>query len=129
MGFRALVVAAATAHFAFMAYVIFGGFLGWRWPGAIGPHLAAVCWGLVGTLVPLACPLTATENWARGRAGEPLLRGGFIDHYLTGVVYPEQLAGGLRFLALSMALLSCTVATLRWRRRRIPRRRDLSVTR
>jgi hypothetical protein len=122
MGFRVLVVATATAHFAFMAYVVFGGFLGWRWSGAIAPHLAAACWGLAGTLVPLACPLTAAENWARTQAGETALRGGFIDHYLTGVVYPEHLAGTLRFLALALALGSCVVATLRWRRRRVPRR-------
>jgi Protein of Unknown function (DUF2784) len=106
MGFRVLVVMVAATHLAFVAYVVFGGFLTLRWPRAIAPHVAAVGWGFAGTLVPLLCPLTVAENWLRQQAGEPTLRHGFINHYLTGVVYPDGMALSVRIMAGFVVLAS-----------------------
>ena len=39
-----------AVHFAFLAYVVCGGFLAWRWPRMFWPHLAAAAYGL-GTVV------------------------------------------------------------------------------
>ena len=90
MGYRILASAILVVHLGFLAYVVLGGFLAWRWPRAFWPHLVAAAWGLAVVTVPLTCPLTAAENWARQRAGEPALRTGFVDRYIEGVLYPAR---------------------------------------
>ena len=78
-------------HFAFLAYVVAGGFLAWRRPVMIWPHLVLAGWGLSTLVFHQDCPLSRLETWARLRAGEPGLRhDGFIETYLTGVVYPAR---------------------------------------
>jgi hypothetical protein len=37
------------------------------------------------------CPLTPLENALRARAGQAGYSGGFVDHYITRLVYPEGL--------------------------------------
>jgi hypothetical protein len=106
-----------VVHFAFLAYVVAGGFLAWRWPWAIWPHLALAGWGLSTIVFRLNCPLTYVEDWARRRVGERGLGGGFIDHYLTGVVYPERYAGLIQLLAAITVAVSWTGALIGWRRR------------
>lgn len=118
MGYRLLVTVILAAHFGFLAYVVFGGFLTWRWPRAIWPHLFAAAWGFVVVAFPLACPLTSAEDWARRRAGEPGLTRGFIDRYIEGVLYPERYTNLLRVLAAVVVLGSWLGGYLRWRRRR-----------
>ncbi|MFD0638697.1 DUF2784 domain-containing protein [Catenulispora yoronensis] len=39
----------------------------------------------------LTCPLTAVENWARERGGEPGIPKGFVETHLTGTLYPTGL--------------------------------------
>lgn len=91
MGFRLLADAAMVAHFAFLAYLVLGGFLAWRWPRTIWVHLATAAYGFFNVLVGWACPLTHVENWGRERAGDATLAAtGFIDHYIAGVVYPQE---------------------------------------
>lgn len=115
MGFRLLVLAVVVSHLAFVGYVVFGGFLAWRWPRMIVPYALSVGWGLAGTITPVACPLTALENAARERAGEPALRHGFIDQYLSGVLYPAGWGFEVRVLAMAVALASVLLTGLHWR--------------
>ncbi|WP_433761070.1 DUF2784 domain-containing protein [Nocardia sp. CA-135398] len=99
MVYRLLADATAAVHFVFVAYVVVGGFLAWRWPRTIWLHLIAFGWGFSTVLVGFDCPLTYLENWARHRAGVAgLPPSGFIDHYLTGVIYPESALGLVRGL-------------------------------
>jgi Protein of Unknown function (DUF2784) len=122
MGYRVLAEITMVVHFAFLAYVVAGGFLAWRWPRAVWPHLVCAGWGMSTLLFHQDCPLSLVENWARRQAGVPgLKQRGFIDTYLTGVVYPA------RDLALVQALVGVTIA-VSWagvllRRRRRPRAR------
>ncbi len=104
MGYRFLVTAILAVHFAFLVYVVAGGFLAIRWPRLFWPHLAAAAWGLLVVLVPVTCPLTWAENWARQRAGEHALTRGFIDRYIEGVIYPA------RYTRLIDALVALVVA-------------------
>lgn len=107
-------------HFGFIAYVLVGGFLALRWPRSIGVHVAAVLWGFGGLLVGWPCPLTALERWARVRAGmSPLPPGGFIAHYLTGVLYPAAAMSVVQALAVAVVVGSW-VLCLRRRRARYP---------
>ena len=122
MGYRLVADAAMVAHFVFLAYLVVGGFIAWRWPGTIWTHIAVALYGLFNVLVGWPCPLTHVENWGRARAGEATLPGtGFIDHYIAGVVYPKE------HEALAQVLVAVVVVTS-WmgfliRRRRIGVRR------
>jgi hypothetical protein len=91
MAYRLIGDTAMVLHLLFLAYVTLGGFLAWRWPRTIWPHLACALYGLGVTVIGWQCPLTALENWGRENAGQAGLPAtGFIDHYLTGVIYPSQ---------------------------------------
>jgi hypothetical protein len=90
VGYGWLVTAVLALHFAYLAYVVAGGFLMLRWPVAFWPHLAAAVWGFAVVAVPLDCPLTFLENWARRQAGQAPATTGFIDRYITNVIYPER---------------------------------------
>jgi len=85
---RAAALVVVGAHFAFLAYVITGGFLAWRWPRTIVLHALAAAWGLLIVVVAVPCPLTALQNQLRELAGEPPLHSGFIGSYVTGTLYP-----------------------------------------
>ncbi|MFI1235019.1 DUF2784 domain-containing protein [Nocardia salmonicida] len=107
MPFRVLADVLAVTHVAFIAYVVVGGFLAWRWPRTIGLHAMAVAWGFGTILIGFHCPLTYAENWARRRAGVgELPEAGFIDHYLTGVIYPDSALGLVRALVAVTVLVS-----------------------
>ncbi len=105
--YRLLADATAVAHFLFVAYLVAGGFLAWRWRWTIWTHLAAVAWGLSTVLFGFDCPLTHLEDWARHRAGEAgLPPSGFIDHYITGVLYPRDALELVRVLVLLAVVAS-----------------------
>jgi Protein of Unknown function (DUF2784) len=116
--YRVLATAVLVTHFGYLAYVILGGFLAWRWPRAFWPHLVAAAWGLAVVTLPLDCPLTLAEDWARRRGGEPGLTRGFIDRYIQGVLYPERYTRLLQVLVGLLVLGSWLGAYLRHRRRR-----------
>ena len=52
-------------------------------------HVAAVAVGLVSITVGFDCPLTTWEQSLRRRGGQRPYTDGFVDHYLTGRVYPH----------------------------------------
>ena len=82
--------AAMLLHFAFLCYVVFGGFLALIRPKAFWPHLFVAAYALGIVLIDWPCFLTETENWARSNTGREVMEFGFIDHYLTDVVYPRK---------------------------------------
>jgi hypothetical protein len=107
-----LVGVTVAVHFAVLGYVLAGGFLAWRWRWALYLHVPLVVWAVLIIAVPwLDCPLTLAENAFRGWAGMPAVHG-FIDHYVTGVLYPEryllvvQLLVGLSVLVSWVGLLA-----------------------
>jgi Protein of Unknown function (DUF2784) len=111
----AMAVAVGATHGAFVAFVVLGGLLTPRHPRLAPFHIAAAGWGVAGLLVPLACPLTGLENLLRRDAGHPTLPAGFIDHYLTGVIYPERLTP-LAQLIVAASLLTSVAVLVRTRR-------------
>lgn len=118
--YQALTTVVLTLHFAYLAYVVVGGFLAWRWPRMIWPHLVAAGWGLVIVANPWGweCPLTYAENWSRQRAGRAGLESGFVDQYIEGVLYPERFTWLLQLLAAVLVVGSWVGCYLRWRSRR-----------
>ncbi|GAB3461354.1 hypothetical protein GCM10027570_47190 [Streptomonospora sediminis] len=125
MGFRLIADAAMLIHFGFLCYVALGGLPVWRRPHAIWPHLA-VCAYAVGIVdFEWHCPLTLVEDWARRQAGmEGLPPSGFIDHYLTGVIYPEHLLLEVEFAVGVFVGLTWLVALVLLVRRRRARNRS-----
>ena len=110
---RLLADAVMGIHFGYLVYLVVGGFLAWRWPRGIYPHVVAVGWAVGIVFVGFPCPLTGIERRLRSEAGGF----GFIDRYLEGVVYPEEFTTVLR---VAVAVL-VAVAYRGWFRRRTPR--------
>jgi hypothetical protein len=101
--------AVVLAHLAFVAFVVAGGFLTWRWPCAALGHLPALAWGLWIELSGDVCPLTPLENHLRARAGEAGYAGGFVEHYVIPVLYPPGLTHHTQWV-LAAVLLVLNVA-------------------
>jgi hypothetical protein len=91
MGWRILADLLVTVHLAFAAFVIFGGFLAWRWRRAVFAHLPALAWGFWIELSGEICPLTPLEIRLRHLAGEAGYQGGFLEHYVVALLYPPGL--------------------------------------
>lgn len=106
MWFRLVADAAMVAHLLFLAYLVVGGFIAWRWAWTIWTHTAVALYGLFNVLIGWPCPLTHVENWGSARAGESTLPGTrFLDHYIAEVVYPQE------HEALVQALVSSVILT------------------
>ncbi|MFW6639852.1 DUF2784 domain-containing protein [Nocardiopsis algeriensis] len=123
MVYRLIGDTALVLHLAFLAYVALGGFLAWYRPAAFWPHLACALYGLGITVIGWTCPLTTVENWARVNAGQAgLPPGGFIDHYLTGVVYPAEHLVAIQVAVGAVIALSWLGLALRLSRHRSARK-------
>lgn len=61
----------------------------WRW--VIYLHFPALIWGVLIEFMGWICPLTPLENSLRKAAGEAGYEGGFVDHYIIPIIYPENL--------------------------------------
>lgn len=114
MTYEVAAVTTMVVHLGFVALVVFGGFLAWAHPWVLWLQLPAVAWAVAGQVRNLDCPLTTFEGWARVRAGRPpMCESGFIDHYLTGVVYPRSWKPAMPFIALTVAIVSWVGLVLR----------------
>ena len=122
MLYRWLADLVLVGHLAFVAFVVLGGLLVLRWPRLAWVHGPAAIWGVLIEFAGFVCPLTPLEIALRHRGGEAGYRGGFIEHYLTAVLYPSGLTRGLQIglgtLALVINVAVYWVAVGRRRRRR-----------
>lgn len=112
--------AVVVAHFAFLVFLVLGGFLSWRWPRLFPVHLAVVAWGIAIVVFSWLCPLTYLENALRESAGREALRGGFIETYLTGVIYPGDRITEVRIAVGAVVAVSWLGLLVRRRRTGIP---------
>ncbi len=85
---RGLADGVVAVHYAFMAFLVVGGFLAWRWPKVIWAHVPAVVWAVLIVSVKFPCPLTALQNHLRESAGQRPLSDSFINLYIRGTFYP-----------------------------------------
>ena len=118
MLFALLADAALVAHLAFIVFVLAGGLLVSRFPRLLVPHLAAAAWGVIIAASGGTCPLTPHENWALVRAGREGYSGGFLEHYLAPLIYPEGLTRETQWaLAALVVVVNGCVYGVRARRR------------
>ncbi|TLZ35593.1 MAG: DUF2784 domain-containing protein [Gammaproteobacteria bacterium] len=102
--------ALVLVHFAFTAFVVFGGFLAWRWRWLAALHLPALAWGCWVEVSHSICPLTPLENHFRQLGGEAGYTGGFLAHYLVAVLYPPGLTWHIQWLLAGLLVLLNAVA-------------------
>lgn len=116
------VLAAATmvVHFIALLYIGLGGFLAWHWPKSISVHVFFAAWGVTVNVLPVTCPLTAIENHFRRQQGLWDLPGGFNEHYIIGVLFPEDYVQAVAIGALIVLVVSYVGAYARWHRLLVP---------
>lgn len=85
-------------HFGFVIYVLCGGLLILKWKWSVLLHFPAVLWGALLEFRGWICPLTPLEQWLRVAAGREGYSGGFIEHYLLPILYPEGLTHEIQIL-------------------------------
>ena len=91
MAYRAAADAILIAHAAFVLFAVLGALLVLRWPRLAWLHIPAVVWAALVEFNAMICPLTPLEVVLRRQAGEAGYTGGFIDHYVMSLLYPEGL--------------------------------------
>jgi hypothetical protein len=105
-------------HLLFILFVLLGGLLvvRRRWWALL--HLPAVAWGVLLEFNGWICPLTPLESHFRQAAGASGYSGGFVDHYLIPLIYPDGLDRELQFILGSfvIALNLAVYLPLLWKR-------------
>jgi len=120
--YRLLADVVVVIHLGFVVFVVLGGLLVIRWHRLGWLHLPTVVWGIVLELAGWICPLTPLENRLRRAAGGGGYEGGFVEHYIVPVLYPDVLTRRMQ-VGLALFVLSVNVAVyawivVRWRARR-----------
>ncbi len=92
------------AHLAFVAFVVAGGFLTWRYPRALFAHVPALLWGIWIEVSGMICPLTPLENHLRTLAGKAGYTGGFVEHYIIPVLYPLGLTRHIQWMLATILI-------------------------
>jgi hypothetical protein len=100
-------------HLGFILFVVVGGLLVFRWPWAAFIHLPAVLWGVAIELGNWICPLTPMEQKLRLAAHESGYTGGFIEHYLIPLIYPDELTRDIQ-LGLGLFVLLVNILIYAW---------------
>ncbi len=90
--------AVLVLHFAFIVFVVVGGLVVLKWPRAAFLHLPAAAWGALVEFFAWYCPLTPLEIGLRYKAHESSYSGGFIEHYLLALIYPEGLTREIQLI-------------------------------
>lgn len=91
-------------HFSFIAFVVAGGLLVFKWRRLIWLHIPAVIWGALIVISGWICPLTPVENMLRQAGGAANYSGSFIERYLIPVIYPSALSRTM-FIAMGIGVI------------------------
>lgn len=100
-------------HLGFVVFAALGGLLVLKWRKVALVHLPCVAWGVWIEWSGGICPLTPLEVRMRQAAGEAGYSGGFIEHYIWPLLYPEELTRGMQ-ITLGLLLLAINLAIYLW---------------
>jgi drug/metabolite transporter superfamily protein YnfA len=112
--------ATVVLHAMFVLFVVAGGFLTWRWKKLAWAHVPAAVWGVLIEFMGWICPLTPLENAFRRLAGQEGYTGGFVEHYVIPIIYPQGLTQTAQFV-LGLAVLTINIVAYAVLIRRIRR--------
>ena len=104
-------------HLAFILFVVAGGLLV-AWDKRLAwLHLPAAAWGALIEFTGWVCPLTPLEIRFRRLSGEAGYEGGFIEHYLLPLIYPETLTATVQtVLGVLVLTINSLIYLWLWRR-------------
>jgi phage-related minor tail protein len=63
------------------------------------------------------CPLTPLEISLRQQAGQQGYGGGFIEHYILALIYPEGITRGTQIVLAALLIVGNIVVYTLWARR------------
>ena len=119
---RFLADAVVLFHLVFISFAVGGGLLVLWWRRVVWLHLPAVAWAVLVEVMSWPCPLTPLENHFRVRGGQAGYPGGFVEHYIWPVIYPEGLTDRVQFMigtfVFCVNAVAYGVVFARWKRRR-----------
>jgi len=117
MIYQLLADALLLLHLAFILFVVAGGLLMVWKPQLVWLHLPAVIWGALIEFMGWICPLTPLENHFRKISGESGFEGGFVEHYLLPLIYPDTLTAAIQYVLGSLVLaVNALIYFWLWRR-------------
>lgn len=105
MLYRLLADLVVLVHLAFVIFAVAGALLLFRWRWLVWAHVPAFVWAALIEFAGWICPLTPLENRLRILSGGAGYRGGFIDHYILQILYPNGLTRGVQVFLGSFVLL------------------------
>lgn len=111
--YRLLADLVVLVHFAFVLFVILGGFLIARRRRLMPFHLAAAVWAALIEFNGWICPLTPLENQLRQKSGANGYDSDFVAHYILPILYPEGLTRELQ-IALGVLVVAINIAVYAW---------------
>jgi hypothetical protein len=118
MVFRGLADLVLVTHFAFVVFVVFGGFAALVWRRVAWIHIPAALYGAIIEFAGFICPLTPLEIWLRTQGGESAYAGDFIEHYITAALYPSGLTREIQIaLGAGVLIVNTMIYVVWWRRR------------
>ncbi|MBO1012801.1 DUF2784 domain-containing protein [Achromobacter sp. SD115] len=117
MSYRLLADLVLIVHGLFVAFVVFGGLLAlWkRWIAYL--HLPALAWGALVIGMGWICPLTPLEISLRQQAGQQGYGGGFIEHYVLALIYPEGITRATQIVLATLLIVGNIIVYTMWARR------------
>lgn len=122
MVYHLAAVAVLILHLLFICLVMLGGLAALRRPRLAFIHLPAAVWGFLVEAMGWYCPLTDLENALLARAGEAGYAGGFVEHYLLALIYPQGLTRQTQvWLAVAVVLVNAAIYAMvvwKWRKKR-----------
>ena len=113
MAYRILADLVVLVHLAFVLFVIAGALLSLHNRAWALLHVPAFAWGALIEFRGWVCPLTPLENSLRARAGQAGYAGGFIEHYVTHILYPAGLTRSIE-VVLGALVLAGNLALYWW---------------
>lgn len=104
----------------FILFVVFGGLLIFYKKWMPWLHIPAICWAALIEFFGWICPLTPLENHFITIAGQNSYGQGFIQHYLSKVIYPDGLTRQVQiFLGLGVLVLNLFVYSFALRKKSV----------
>ncbi|MES2538852.1 MAG: DUF2784 domain-containing protein [Pseudomonadota bacterium] len=92
-------------HLGFVLFAVLGGLMVLRYRSVVWLHLPALCWAIIVQWRDWICPLTPLENTLRQWGGEAGYAGGFVEHVVSTILYPENLTLELRYVLGGVLLM------------------------
>lgn len=111
--YRLLADLVVLVHFAFLLFVILGGFWVARRRRVMPFHLAAAIWAALIEFSGWICPLTPLENQLRAKSGSNGYDSDFVIHYILPILYPEGLTRETQF-ALGTLVIVINLGIYGW---------------